>query len=40
MHRGEIGRYENTSAGSEQVRAFVPLPLPPNPVVHQFDFHA
>ena len=31
MQRGEIGRYEITSAGSEQVRAFVPLPLPPNP---------
>ena len=31
MQRGEIGRYEITSAGGEQVRAFVPLPLPPNP---------
>ena len=31
MHRGEIGRYERTSAGSEQVHAFVPFPLPPDP---------
>ena len=31
MQRGEIGRYEITSAGGQQVRAFVPLPLPPNP---------
>ncbi len=31
MHRGEIGGYEVTSFGSEQVRAFVPLPLPPQP---------
>ena len=31
MQRGEIGRYEITSAGGEQIRAFVPLPLPPNP---------
>ena len=31
MQRGEIGRYEMTSAGGEHVRAFVPLPLPPNP---------
>ena len=31
MQRGEIGRYEITSAGGEQVHAFVPLPLPPDP---------
>ena len=31
MQRGEVGRYEITSAGGEQIRAFVPLPLPPNP---------
>ena len=31
MHRGEIGRYEETIAGGERVRAFVPSPLPPVP---------
>ena len=31
MQRGETGRYEVTSAGGEQVRAFVPAPLPPVP---------
>ena len=31
MQRGEIGGYDVTSFGSEQVRAFVPLPLPPQP---------
>ena len=31
MQRGEIGRYETTIAGGEQVRAFVPPPLPPVP---------
>ncbi len=31
MLRGETGRYEVTSAGGEQVRAFVPAPLPPRP---------
>ena len=31
MRRGEIGSYEVTSVGTEQVRAFVPLPLPPKP---------
>ncbi|MEW6218777.1 MAG: Fic family protein [Thermodesulfobacteriota bacterium] len=31
MERGETGRYEVTSVGGEQVRAFVPAPLPPNP---------
>ena len=35
MQRGEVGRYESASAGGEQVRAFVPLPLPlpPNPAL-------
>ena len=28
MQRCEIGRYESARAGGEQVRAFVPLPLP------------
>lgn len=31
MQRGEIGRYEETIAGGERVRAFVPAPLPPVP---------
>ncbi len=31
MQRGETGRYESTSVGGEQVRAFVPSPLPPEP---------
>ncbi len=31
MRRDEIGRYEITSAVGEQVRAFVPAPLPPAP---------
>ena len=31
MQRGEIGRYETTNAGGEPVRAFVPVPLPPDP---------
>ena len=33
MRRGESGRYEVTSVGGEQVRAFVPLPLPPTPAL-------
>ena len=33
MQRGEIGRYESVSAGGERVRAFVPLPLPPDPAL-------
>ena len=33
MQRGEVGRYETTSVGGEQVRAFVPLPLPPVPAL-------
>jgi Fic family protein len=31
MRRGETGKYEVTSAGGEQVRAFVPAALPPVP---------
>lgn len=31
MKRGETGRYEVTSVEGEQVRAFVPAPLPPVP---------
>ena len=31
MQRGEIGKYESSSAGGEHVRAFVPVPLPPDP---------
>jgi Fic family protein len=31
MERGLTGRYEVTAAGSEEVRAFVPVPLPPDP---------
>jgi Fic family protein len=31
VKRGETGRYEVTSVGGEQVRAFVPAPLPPAP---------
>ena len=31
MQRGEIGSYDVTSVGVERVRAFVPLPLPPQP---------
>lgn len=31
MRRGESGHYEVTSVGGEQVRAFVPDPLPPVP---------
>ena len=33
MPRGEIGRYGSMNAGGEQVRAFVPAPLPPNPAL-------
>ncbi len=29
MSKRETGRYERTSAGGEQVQAFVPHPLPP-----------
>src|SRR5438105_11403970 len=33
MQRGITGGYEITSAGGEQVRAFIPHPLPPHPPV-------
>ena len=31
MHRGETGHYRITTHGGEEVRAFVPKPLPPEP---------
>jgi len=31
MKRGETGKYEITTVAGEQVRAFVPVPLPPDP---------
>ncbi len=34
MQRGITGKYQITSVGGEQVRAFVPLPLPPNPPLY------
>ena len=37
MRRGESGRYEITAAGGERVRAFVPVPLPPDPPVRIED---
>lgn len=33
MQRGATGRYEVTWVGEEQVRAFVPFPLPPDPPI-------
>ena len=33
MERGITGRYEVTRVGGEEVRAFVPAPLPPIPPV-------
>lgn len=33
MRRGRTGKYENTTIKGEQVRAFVPLPLPPEPAL-------
>ena len=33
MRREETGSYEETSIGGERVRAFVPAPLPPTPVL-------
>lgn len=33
MRRGETGRYEVTTVGGEQVRAFVPTALPPEPPI-------
>jgi len=31
MHRGLTGRYETTTVVGETIRAFIPLPLPPQP---------
>ena len=31
MQRGENGSYEVTIAGDEEIRAFIPPPLPPEP---------
>ena len=31
MHRGNTGRYDTVSAGGENVKAFIPRPLPPEP---------
>ncbi|HEY7318792.1 MAG TPA: Fic family protein [Candidatus Binatia bacterium] len=33
MNRGTTGRYETTNLGGETVRAFVPHPLPPEPLL-------
>ena len=33
MERGATGRFEITRAGGEEVRAFVPNPLPPQPPI-------
>lgn len=33
VRRGESGVYEVTSVGGEQVRAFIPAPLPPDPAI-------
>lgn len=33
MERGPTGRYERTSAGGDEIQAFVPAPLPPTPPV-------
>lgn len=33
MQRGESGRYQVTNVMGEQVRAFVPIPLPPEPAL-------
>ena len=33
MKRGKTGRYETTSAGGEEVRAFIPASLPPDPPI-------
>jgi Fic family protein len=38
MRRGETGKYHVTSVGGEQVRAFVPDPLPPVPAL-AFEAH-
>jgi|GEM_PF-2455180 len=34
MRRGSTGQYEITRSAGEQVRAFVPQPLPPDPAVN------
>src|SRR3990172_11906509 len=31
MQRGSTGRYESTTVGGEQIRAFIPHPFPPDP---------
>ena len=36
MQRGTAGRYEITDFGGEQIRAFIPHPLPPNPPLELF----
>src|SRR5215213_9344489 len=36
MKRGATGRYETSTSGGETVRAFVPAPLPPDPML---DLH-
>ena len=33
MKRGEAGRYQVTDFGGEEVRAFIPAPLPPDPPI-------
>ena len=33
MKRGPTGKYEISTIGSEKVRAFIPKPLPPNPLL-------
>src|SRR3954464_11677137 len=33
MERGITGRYDTTTLAGEEVRAFVPNPLPPNPPI-------
>ena len=37
MYRKNTGRYEITTGGGEQVKAFVPLPLPPTPEIDLVD---
>ncbi|MGQ9807673.1 MAG: Fic family protein [Armatimonadota bacterium] len=34
MERGPTGRYQISNAGGEQIRAFIPDPLPPQPPLH------
>jgi Fic family protein len=33
VHPSRLGRYETTSVGGENVRAYIPVPLPPDPPV-------